>query len=144
MTTMESPRARRGGSGDAEGWQARTLSDDGALASLAGEWDDLCDRCSTATAFLSSAWLVSWWRSYGRPGRLVLVLVWRAGRLVAAAPLMRRRRFGVPVLAPLGVGISDFTDILIDDSCAREAARHLARELGRVRGWQVIDLRLRI
>ncbi|HEX2773699.1 MAG TPA: GNAT family N-acetyltransferase, partial [Micromonosporaceae bacterium] len=96
--------------------------------------------CSTATAFQSYAWLESWWRSYGRPGQLVLVLVRRAGRLVAAAPLMRRHRFGIPVLTPLGVGISDFTDVLIDDSCVREAAGHLAQELAGVRGWQAIDL----
>ena len=70
----------------------------------------------------------------------MIVLVRRAGRLVAAAPLMRQRRFGIPVLTTLGVGVSDFTDVLIDDSCAHEAAGHLARELTKVGGWWVIDL----
>jgi CelD/BcsL family acetyltransferase involved in cellulose biosynthesis len=83
--------------------------------------------------------LFSWWLSYGRRGRLVIVLVRKAGQLVAAAPLMRVRRFGIPVLTPLGVGVSDFTDVLIDDSYAREAAGHLARELTKVGGWHVID-----
>jgi len=36
--------------------------------------------------------------------------------------------------------VSDFTDVLIDDSCAHEAAGHLARELTKVGGWWVIDL----
>jgi CelD/BcsL family acetyltransferase involved in cellulose biosynthesis len=140
MTTTESRTVRRGDSGGAEAWQAQTVRDDAALTSLATEWDDLYDRCSTATAFQSFAWLESWWRSYGRPGQLVLVLVRKAGRLVAAAPMMRRRRIGVPVLAPLGAAISDFTDVLIDDSCAPEAARHLARELVNQPQGHVIDL----
>ncbi|HEY6741741.1 MAG TPA: GNAT family N-acetyltransferase [Lapillicoccus sp.] len=44
------------------------------------------------------------------------------------------------MLTTLGVGVSDFTDVLIDDSCAHEAAGHLARELTKVGGWWVIDL----
>jgi CelD/BcsL family acetyltransferase involved in cellulose biosynthesis len=140
MATTESQKPRRLDLVNADGWQAEVVRDETELTSLSGEWDDLYDRCSTATAFLSSAWLFSWWRSYGRPGRLVIVLVRRAGQLVAAAPLMRDRRFGVPVLTPLGVGVSDFTDVLIDDSCVHEAAGHLARELTALDGWGVIDL----
>jgi CelD/BcsL family acetyltransferase involved in cellulose biosynthesis len=111
-----------------------------ALAALAAEWDDLYDRCGTATAFLSSAWVLSWWRRYGQPDGLVVVVVRRDGTLVAAAALMRRRHLGLPVLTPLGVGVSDFTDVLLDDSCAPAAAAHLARELTSLGGWQVIDL----
>jgi CelD/BcsL family acetyltransferase involved in cellulose biosynthesis len=140
MSTTESRRAPRPDRVNAGEWQAQVVRDETALTSLAGEWDDLCDRCSTATAFLSSSWLFSWWLSYGRRGRLAIVLVRRAGELVAAAPLMRGRRFGIPVLTPLGVGVSDFTDVLIDDSCVREAAGHLARELTTLGGWRVIDL----
>jgi CelD/BcsL family acetyltransferase involved in cellulose biosynthesis len=139
MTTTESRTVRRGNRGGAEAWQAQTVRDDAALTSLATEWDDRYDRCSAAT-FQSFARLESWWRSYGRPGQLVLVLVRRAGRLVAAAPMMRRRRIGVPAIAPLGAAISDFTDVLIDDSCAPEAARHLARELVNQPQGHVIDL----
>jgi CelD/BcsL family acetyltransferase involved in cellulose biosynthesis len=140
MTTSESLTAPSAGSGDAREWQAQIVRDETALTALAVEWDDLYERCSTATAFLSSAWLLSWWRSYGRAGRLVVVLLRRDGRLVAAAAMMRGRRLGLPVLTPLGLGVSDFTDVLIDDSCAAEAAGHLARELIRLGEWQVIDL----
>ena len=44
------------------------------------------------------------------------------------------------MLTSLGVGVSDFTDVLIDDSCAREAAEYLAAELCRIGRWRVIDL----
>ena len=112
MSTAESQKAPPPESGSAGEWEAQVVRDKMALTSLACEWDDLYDRCSTATAFLSSAWLFSWWLSDGRPGRLVIVLVRRAGRLVAAAPLMRHRRFGIPVLTswPGRVGLHGCPD----------------------------------
>jgi CelD/BcsL family acetyltransferase involved in cellulose biosynthesis len=121
-------------------WSAQTRYDDAALTRLAGEWDDLYARCSTATPFLSHAWLDAWWRSYGRHGALVLALVWRDGRLVAAAPLMRHRRGGLAVLAPLGAGVSDYGDILLDDAYADEAAHRLAHELAVQARGHVIDV----
>ena len=138
MTTPESVRAQR--SGEARGWQAETLRDPAVLISLAAEWDDLYERCPSATAFLSSAWLLSWWRSYGERGRLAVVTVRHGGTLVAAAPLIRRRRYGVPVLTTIGAGISDFTDILVADGYAEEGGRRLAEELAGRHRWHTIDL----
>jgi CelD/BcsL family acetyltransferase involved in cellulose biosynthesis len=139
MTARESTTFRHTDPADAGEWYADTLRDDGALSGLAAEWEDLYQRCTAATAFLSHAWLESWWRSYGRPGRLVLVLVRRADQLVAAAPLIRRRHWGLPVLTPVGAGVSDFSDVLIDDSCAGEAGRRLAQELAAQARWHTID-----
>ena len=140
MVMTESLKATHASGADAGEWHAHIVRDETELAALAPEWDDLCGRCSTSTAFLSSAWLLSWWRNYGQPGRLVVVLVRKGSRLVGAAALMRRRRFGISTLSPLGVGVSDFTDVLLDDTSAPEASRQLARELTRLGGWQVIDL----
>jgi CelD/BcsL family acetyltransferase involved in cellulose biosynthesis len=120
-------------------WSVTTSSDDFALAGLGDEWDDLVARCSSATPFQAHAWLESWWRGYGRPGRLRLVLIRYAGRLVAAAPLTLRWRSGCPVLSPLGGAFSDFTDVLIDDDVAAEAARRLVQALIGLPGWQAID-----
>lgn len=84
------------------------------FAALAPAWHALYRRSRTATPFQSHSWLHSWWLSYGTAGRLRIVLVHRDGELVAAAPLMLVRR-PFPVLVPLGAGISDFFDVLIDD-----------------------------
>ncbi len=121
-------------------WQAQTVYGVHGLAEVAPEWDDLYRRCAAATPFLSYAWLSSWWDSYGRPGRLVLVLVRRSGRLVAGAALVRGRRSGIPVLTPVGAGVSDYTDVLVDDACAGQAAAYLARALTRAAGSRVVDL----
>ncbi|MCC9311796.1 GNAT family N-acetyltransferase [Kitasatospora sp. RB6PN24] len=124
---------------DPQEWSVSFCRDGEALTALAGEWDSLVDRCSAATPFQCHAWLDSWWQTYGRAG-LRLVLVRRGGRLVGAAALILRR-FPLPVLVPVGTGISDFGDILLDDSCADEAAAELARTLTTRRPWPLLDLR---
>ena len=125
-------------------WTTEVHRDTAAFEALAEEWDDLLDRCSPATPFQSHGWLCSWWQSYGRPGRLRLVTVRRGGRLVAAAPLMVRHRL-LPLLVPVGTGLTDFLDILVDDEHADQAAAFLARplgqELGLARPWAALDLR---
>jgi CelD/BcsL family acetyltransferase involved in cellulose biosynthesis len=114
------------------------------LDSLATEWDALVDRCSVATPFQSHAWLASWWHSYGRRGRLRVLTVRQEGQLVAVAPLILRRRL-LPLLTPIGVGLTDFLDILLDDAHAEEVAPLLARalacELHLDRPWAALDLR---
>ncbi|HEV7627613.1 MAG TPA: GNAT family N-acetyltransferase [Streptomyces sp.] len=106
---------------------------------LAGQWEDLRRRSSRATAFQSHAWLHSWWLSYGRPGRLRVVLVRRDGELIAAAPMMLTYR-PLPTLVALGGGITDFCDVLLDDDCP-QAASSLAHALHQAARGAVIDLR---
>ena len=120
-------------------WSVEVRRSDTALTGLAAEWDELFARCATATPFQAYAWVESWWRSYGRPGRLRLILVRRGGRLVAAAALTLRRRGGCPVLTPLGGAFSDFTDVLVDDELVAPALRRLVATLLREPGWQAID-----
>ncbi|WP_190056829.1 GNAT family N-acetyltransferase [Streptomyces echinoruber] len=119
------------------------VTDPAVFAGLAPEWERLYRRCGTATPFQSHAWLHSWWRSYGRPGRLRLVLVRDAGAdgaLVAAAPLMLRRG-PVPALVPLGGAISDYGDVLLDDERADGAAAALAAALWPAARTALVDLR---
>ncbi|MFJ4680121.1 GNAT family N-acetyltransferase [Kitasatospora sp. NPDC088783] len=124
---------------DRERWTAEVLRADDALDRLADDWDDLHRRCATATSFQAAPWLRSWWRRYGRPGGLVLVLVRRDGRLVGAAALRRRGPFGG--LTNLGAGLVDFTDVLLDDDCADRAAAELAAALPLRRPWHSLELR---
>ncbi len=121
------------------GWTAEIRHADDAFDDLADDWAALVARCATATPFQSYAWLRSWWRAYGKPGSLRLVLVRQDGRLVAAAPLMLRRRAGCAVLAPLGEPFADFTDVLADDEVP-DAVPRLVTALQYEPGWQAVDL----
>jgi CelD/BcsL family acetyltransferase involved in cellulose biosynthesis len=100
-------------------------TDERAFTELAPAWERLYRRCAAATPFQSHAWLHSWWRSYGRPGRLRLVLVRSGGELVAAAPLMLVRH-PLPALVPLGGPVSDYRDVLVDDDTDAAGGRATA------------------
>ncbi|MGW9384707.1 GNAT family N-acetyltransferase [Streptomyces globisporus] len=110
------------------------------FGALADEWDALHRRCTTPTPFQSHAWLHSWWISYGQEGRLRVLLVRRAGRLIGAAPLMLVHR-PMPLLVPMGGAVSDFFDILLDQEEAGYAVGALGRGLDRAARHTVVDLR---
>ncbi|MBW8486896.1 GNAT family N-acetyltransferase [Actinomadura parmotrematis] len=121
-------------------WTAEVLRDDAALAELRGPWEDLHGRCPAATPFQSHAWAASWWRHYGRPGRLRLAVVRRDGRLAGLAALHAVPRRGCLVLEPLAADLSDFSDVLLDPDHAGDAAGHLAAALLGEPGWHVLAL----
>ncbi|MEU6536510.1 GNAT family N-acetyltransferase [Streptomyces sp. NPDC047000] len=116
------------------------VTGDDAFAGLGPAWARLHERCGTATPFQSHAWLHSWWLSYGRHGRLRLVVVRHGGELVAVAPLMRVRH-PVPALVPLGGAITDYGDVLLDDFHAERAANALTAGLAAVARTALIDFR---
>jgi CelD/BcsL family acetyltransferase involved in cellulose biosynthesis len=126
MTTALRSDAAGGPADDAAPhYETAVLREERALEALAAEWNDLQERSPGATPFQSHAWLASWWRSYGRPGRLRLVTVRRDGRLIALAPFYRDGA----ALRPLGAEITDFHDVLLDREFAGEAAARLAAAL---------------
>ncbi|GHC75957.1 GNAT family N-acetyltransferase [Streptomyces flavofungini] len=122
------------------GLTAGLCVDEDEFASLAGPWRRLYETCEEATPFQSHAWLTSWWRSYGRRGRLRVLLVRDGGELVAAAPLMRVHR-PVPALRPLGGAISDFADVLLAADCRERAADALAEGMHGLARGALIDFR---
>lgn len=133
--------ARPASSGHAsEEWLVASSRGVDSFAAIAGEWDDLHSRCSSATPFQSAAWLVGWCRWYAPPpGEVRLVLVRRSGTLVAAAALVVRRRVGIRVLSVAGHDLSDVTDVLVDDQHPG-AVGHLAAAVRAEPGWDVLDL----
>jgi CelD/BcsL family acetyltransferase involved in cellulose biosynthesis len=127
--------------GDGAAWTVEVRRDDGALAAIAADWDDLHRHCATATPFQSGDWLRPWWDVYGRPGTLRLVLVRRDGSLVAGAALTAHRSKGRTVLTAVGAGVSDFEDVLVRDEFAVPATDRLVTALLAERGWDLLHIR---
>lgn len=123
-----------------DGWRVGVHRTDAAFDNLAQDWEQLYARCPEATAFQSYAWLRAWWRYYGNTGALRLATVRRDGLLVGLGAFHLSRRLGVPVLTPLGDGLCDWTDVLVDPDHERRALDGLAAALLAEPGWQVIDL----
>ncbi|WP_410098613.1 GNAT family N-acetyltransferase [Streptomyces sp. STR69] len=121
-------------------YSTELVTDAQAFAELAQSWGRLYQKCGAATPFQSHAWLHSWWLSYGRTGRLRLLVVRDGRELVAAAPLMLVRR-PVSSLVPLGGAISDYGDVLLDDDHGDPAVAALTEALASAARTALIDFR---
>lgn len=110
------------------------------FAALEEPWNRLVRACPSATPFQSHAWLHSWWLTYGKDGRLRIVLVRRGGELVGAAALMLVHR-PIPLLVPLGGPITDYFDVLVAAEHAGQVVPALAHGLHRAARGAVVDLR---
>ena len=110
-------------------------------ASLASEipaWWDLWRRTPQATPFQSPAWLMPWWDVFA-PGQLCCIAVCDGPRLVALAPLyLESGPLGLRLL-PLGIGISDYCDLLIDPAFENEASEAMMAALSRAAPWEICE-----
>lgn len=85
-----------------------------ALEALAAPWAALWRRAPQATPFQHPAWLIPWWRSFGH-GDLWVLALYRRVRLVGVVPLYREGDREGGRLLPLGVGITDMLDALVEE-----------------------------
>jgi len=118
---------------------------DHELDALEPEWDRLLEQCP-ATVFQSFEWLRAWWRHFGGSRSLDCVVFRDRGVLVGIAPMLREqvRVLGIPIvrrLQFLGVGLSDYLDVLILPGYEEFVLNHLIQELlSTGNEWDVLDL----
>jgi CelD/BcsL family acetyltransferase involved in cellulose biosynthesis len=91
-----------------------------ALYALANEWHDLFICCPDATPFQSPAWLLRWWHVFGT-ARPVVATLRNRDRLAGVLALY----IVEDKLLPIGAGITDYQDILLDPEEPPEAASAL-------------------
>lgn len=96
-----------------------------ALQALAPAWDALWRRAG-APPFLSPAWLLPWWDAFGTARPLIATA--RAGGMLTGMLAMYLLDEGAErKLLPVGIGISDYLDALIDPAAPRATAAALLR-----------------
>jgi CelD/BcsL family acetyltransferase involved in cellulose biosynthesis len=119
--------------------RSEIIEDVEALAALAPAWWALWRRCPS-TPFMSPAWTLPWWRAFS-PGRLRVVAIWAGQDLAALAPLyLERGELGARLL-PIGIGISDALDVLVDPAGAERASKALvAAVAGYAADWDCWEL----
>jgi CelD/BcsL family acetyltransferase involved in cellulose biosynthesis len=107
--------------------RAEVLATDAALHALRPEWEALWRRAAErATPFQSPAWLLPWWRAFGtgRP-RAAVLRGDRDGRLLGLLPLYLLEEGSETKLLPVGVGVSDYLDALLDPDAPPDSAGRL-------------------
>lgn len=106
------------------------------LEGLRAEWGELWARAPDVTPFQAPEWLIPWWRAF-RPGELAALAVRRGNRLVALAPLYCAEGR----LLPIGIGISDWLDALIDPADSVAAAEAILDHIAAgARLWRICAL----
>ncbi|MCC7369816.1 MAG: GNAT family N-acetyltransferase [Chloroflexi bacterium] len=106
-------------------------------------WERLRQAAPTETLFLTPEWLQGWHRHLGT-GQPLLFAVADGDETVALAPIERSWVGGFSALRPLGLGVSDYTDLLLPPASdrAQAAVEALADALiERGGAWDVLDLR---
>jgi CelD/BcsL family acetyltransferase involved in cellulose biosynthesis len=106
-----------------------------AMRDLAPEWAALWRRAAAAapwgavrwgtTPFQSPAWLLAWWRHFGS-GAPRLLTARTGGRLAGVLPLYLLAEPGIRKLLPIGIGVSDYIDALVDPARPEAGAAMLA------------------
>ncbi len=109
-----------------------------ALEKLSPEWWKLWRRVPNATIFQSPAWIVPWWQIFA-PGELRSIAVRIQGQRVGLAPLyLEDGALGLRLL-PIGIGLSDYCDLLLDDVCSAEAGEGIMQGLAEIRDWRACE-----
>lgn len=126
----------------------RRVGDEAGLAALREPWGALLERSPVASVFMSWEWLSAWWRHYGAPHRLAVLVAEDGGRVAGILPTyVRRERVfrAVPyrLLRFLGTGgdtAPDDLDALLDPDLAPQAAAALARHVLDAEAWDALRL----
>ena len=108
-------------------------------------WNDSLQRSIDKHVFLTWEWLSSWWRLFGKNRELLVLVVEKERRIVAAAPLM------VCCYRPLGLSIrkvefiatpaSDYHTFLLEQTEPKYGRAILQYGRKRVSDWECIELR---
>lgn len=101
---------------------------------LLPEWSALWSRDSGATPFQWPGWLLTWWRHFGAATPIV-VIARHGEKLVGVLPLYILDESGCRKLLPIGIGVSDYLDALVDRSI-EGVAEALFAEAFQIAGWQ--------
>jgi CelD/BcsL family acetyltransferase involved in cellulose biosynthesis len=91
------------------------------------EWLGLWERSPGGTPFQSPVWLIPWWRHFG-DGEPMMLAVREHGRLVGLAPLYIRHEAIGRKLLPLGIGVSDYLDPLLEPEHGPAVLAYLAAQ----------------
>lgn len=101
------------------------------LMELEGAWWDVW-RASGASPFQTPAWLMPWLEAFTRDPALCSIAVHSGAGLEAVLPLFAFRYHGEKIAAPLGIGISDYLDVVVRRGSERDVRTHLSQGLAEI------------
>ena len=96
------------------------IREESHFLSLAGVWNQLLQKSSADTVFLTFEWLSTWWHYFGSGKQLFIVLVKDGDRIIGAAPLMFTSKEGFRQLSFIGGTTTEAKDFIASDDSERQ------------------------
>jgi len=118
--------------------EAEIIRDVAGLENLVPEWWGLWRKTPATTVFQTPAWILPFWQVFA-PGKVCSIAIRVGQRLAGLAPLyLETGSFGKRLL-PIGIGLSDYCDVLLDPEFAAAASAQMAETLGAINDWDVCE-----
>jgi CelD/BcsL family acetyltransferase involved in cellulose biosynthesis len=98
----------------------RIVQTEEEFSALEPIWDELFDASPNHTPYQSWQWNATWWRHFGTPGELRLLIAEEEGRVIGIAPLRLKRRlhgFRFRHLELISGKRADYLDFLVRPGC---------------------------
>lgn len=111
--------------------QVNLISEYSAFLFLQKEWNDLLDKSSQKSVFLTHQWFDAWWAGFGRDFVLNVYEIKQNDRPIGYAPLMRS---GKKLFFLASEEVTDYCDFIYSDNDSEDFFSSL---LGTIReeGW---------
>ncbi|KMQ50186.1 group 1 glycosyl transferase [Chitinispirillum alkaliphilum] len=111
------------------------------LHAIHSQWLDLYSKLADATPFLRPEWIINWWKVFGNDNLRGVAFKDVQGKLRGLALFFIYDSNYGRTLSLVGSGISDYSDILIEQECDRGViSSHLADYIRSIRSqWDICD-----
>lgn len=111
--------------------ELRTLAEPGELAELAEAWDELALAMPRPSPFMSTPWLLPWWKHHGTSRTMVVETAFSGGRLVGGLPLeIEKTRLGLRVAHVMGRHHAALGGVVMSDDAPDNVTASLLGRLG--------------
>ncbi len=120
------------------------------LEEVKDEWDELLERSSSKSVFLTWEWLYNWWKYFAKDKKLNILLARKTenGKLLGIAPLYieNKKKCGFDVTAVRFLGddyvASDFLDYIVEPGCEEKFVKAIYEHFDeRRRDWDVWEMK---
>lgn len=118
-----------------------TICTSAALYQFKDEWLQLWQRCPNANPFQNPEWIIPWWRYFGQDKELQTLVFRDNGELVGVAPFCILRDNEGRKIMPLGIGLSDYTDVLFAPGYEASGGKAIFTHFSEIHSqWEICDL----
>ena len=118
--------------------EVRIIRDIAGLEKLIPEWWALWLKNSHSTVFQTPAWILPFWQAFA-PGSLCSIAISIGEQLAGLAPLYLEKGALGTRLLPIGIGLSDYCDVLLDPDLAAATGAKMAEALAAIEEWEICE-----